>query len=163
MSKVEPKQHKVRRDNANSAKAAANRFAHLTTTIPLPVGCHFTAEVEHELWESFSSARSYADWRDVDLLMLWKLVKLERELRAQQELVEEEGAVVLGARGGPIENPRVRIMNLYEQRQLSIFRALGLNVTKSDPRIVKNNAAEDQKARRILAKADDWLAGPIMN
>ena len=163
MSKVELNINKAARAKSDSATAAIKTFENATTTIPLPAGCHFTSEDELLLWESFSSARAYEDWREVDLLMLWKLVKLERELRDQQAMVEKEGVVVEGARGGPIENPRVRIMNLYEQRQLSIFRALGLNVTKSDPRVVKRNAASEQKARRVLSSADDLLAGAKPN
>ena len=151
------------RTKSSSAEGLANKFANVQTTVPLPGVVSFTSQIEVDLWEYVTAARSYEDWRDIDLMLLWKWVMLEKELLDQQELVVKEGAVVQGARGGPIENPRIRIMNLYETRQLSIYRALGLNVTKSDPRVIKRNQVEEQKARRILQGADDLLAGSIMN
>jgi len=154
---------KSKRTESSSVDGKVNQFANAQTTIPLPGVVKFSSEMEVELWEYVTAARSYDDWRDIDLMLLWKWVKLEQDLIAQQAAVDEEGVVVTGARGGPIENPRIRIMNLYEQRQLSIYRALGLNVTKSDPRVVKRNAAEEQKARRILKGADDLLAGATLN
>ena len=154
---------KSKRTESSSIDGKVNQFANAQTTIPLPGVVKFSSEMEVELWEYVTAARSYDDWRDIDLMLLWKWVKLEQDLIAQQAAVDEEGVVVTGARGGPIENPRIRIMNLYEQRQLSIYRALGLNVTKSDPRVVKRNAAEEQKARRILKGADDLLAGATLN
>ena len=157
------KQAKRSKDNSNSATAALQQFSNAQTTIPLPEPVEFTSEIEIQLWEYVTASRSYDDWRDVDLMMLWKWVKLECELLAQQSLLDTEGVVVEGARGGPIENPRVRIMHLYEQRQLSIFRALGLNITKADSRTVKKHAAGEQKARRVLSAADSLLAGAKPN
>ena len=154
---------KSKRADSSSAAGKVNQFANAQTTVPLPGVVEFATQMEVDLWEYVTAARSYEDWRDIDLMLLWKWVMLEKELLDQQELVVKEGAVVQGARGGPIENPRIRIMNLYETRQLSIYRALGLNVTKSDPRVIKRNQVEEQKARRILQGADDLLAGSIMN
>ena len=154
---------KSKRADSSSAAGKVNQFANAQTTVPLPGVVEFATQMEVDLWEYVTAARSYDDWRDIDLMLLWKWVKLEQDLIAQQEAVDKEGVVVTGARGGPIENPRIRIMNLYEQRQLSIYRALGLNITKSDPRVVKRNAAEEQKARRVLQSADDLLAGATIN
>ena len=157
-----PKQQK-HRTKANSVSAAAQHFKNSQTKVPLPDVVEFSSQMEVDLWEYVTQARSLDDWRYVDLMMIWKWVKMECELLKQQEELDKEGVVVQGARGGPIENPRVRIMHLYEQRQLSIFRALSLNITKSDPRVVKKNAANEQKAHRIIEAADDLLAGATMN
>ena len=160
-AKAETKQKK--RADSNSNTSAINKFANAQTTVPLPSIVGFKTQTEIDLWEYITAARSYDDWRDIDLMMLWKWVQLEQELLKQQEFIEEEGAVVLGARGGPIENPRIRVMNLYEQRQLSIFRALGLNTTPSAKSVIVRNQAEEQKARRILDSADSLLAGASLN
>ena len=151
------------RTKSSTASGKVNQFAIAQTTVPLPGVVEFRSQIEVDLWEYVTAARSYDDWRDIDLMLLWKWVQLEKELLDQQEMVDKEGAVVLGARGGPIENPRIRIMNLYETRQLSIYRALGLNITKSDPRVIVRNQVEEQKARRVLQSADSLLAGATMN
>ena len=151
------------RTHGNSVTGALKHFSNAQTPIPLPDVVEFSSQMEVDLWQYITQTRSRDDWRYVDLMMIWKWVKMECELLKQQEELDKEGVVVEGARGGPIENPRVRIMHLYEQRQLSIFRALSLNITKSDHRAVKKNAADEQKAMRIIEAADDLLAGAPMN
>ena len=163
MTEIKATKQQKHRTKANSASAAAQHFKNSQTKVPLPDVVEFSSQMEVDLWEYITQARSLDDWRYVDLMMIWKWVKMECELLKQQEELDKEGVVVQGARGGPIENPRVRIMHLYEQRQLSIFRALSLNITKSDPRVVKKNAANEQKAHRIIEAADDLLAGATMN
>ena len=163
MTQQKPNTKQKNRADSNSADAAIAHFSNAQTPVPLPDVVAFTSQMEVDLWEYVTQTRSNADWRYIDLMMIWKWVKMECELLTQQDELDKEGVVVQGARGGPIENPRVRIMHLYEQRQLSIFRALGLNITKSDPRTVKKNAANEQRAHQILNEADDLLAGASMN
>ena len=163
MTKARATKQQNTRAHTNTATGALQHFSNAQTSVPLPDVVEFTTQMEVDLWEYVTQTRSRQDWRYVDLMMLWKWVKLECELLKQQDELDKEGVVVQGARGGPIENPRVRIMHLYEQRQLSIFRALSLNITKSDPRTIKKNAADEQKAHRIIEAADDLLAGAPMN
>ena len=163
MTKKTATKQQNHRTKANTVSGAIKHFSNAQTPIPLPDVVEFSSQMEVDLWEYVTQTRNIQDWRDIDLMLLWKWVQLEKELLDQQEMVDKEGAVVLGARGGPIENPRIRIMNLYETRQLSIYRALGLNITKSDPRVIVRNQVEEQKARRILDSADSLLAGASLN
>ena len=150
MSKQATKLKQKYRDAHSGNGAALTHFSNVQTPVPLPEVVSFKNQLEVDLWEYVTQTRSKSDWRYIDLMMIWKWVKMECELLSHQALVDEEGSVIIGARGGPIENPRVRIMHMYEQRQISIFRALGLNITKSDPRTLKKNAATEQNARKIL-------------
>ena len=49
--------------------------------------------------------RARSDWRDMDLILLAKIVKMEADIRAAQIELDAMGMMVENKRGTPIPNP----------------------------------------------------------
>ena len=149
------KERKKQRPAAGSLKAVQEAFSSVNVEIEPPAGYKFSNAQERKVWKALVAGRAASDWRELDLFSVWKIMKLEVEAQQQQKLLEEEGAVIVGARGGPIENPRMRILDVLERRQIALLRTISLNVTKSDPRVVKRQAETAQKAAAVAMKDKD--------
>ena len=156
-------ERKNQRKGANSVSRSVSAFNAANNVIEPPIGYELEDEQELLLWDTFTRARSADDWRQMDLLLVHKLVKMETDLKKQRELLEKEGYILTNQRGTDVENPRVRIMDSLERRQLAVIRSMSLNVTASDPRTVKKQAADDAKAHRTLKEqgVDSLLASPM--
>ena len=159
-------ERKKQRPAAGSLKAVQEAFANVDMKVELPAGYKFKNKQEERVWDVLAAARVPSDWREHDLLTLYKIMKLEIELKVQQAHFEKEGALLEGARGGPIENPRCRILDVMERRQLALIRSLSMNVTGSDTRVMKRQAATAQNTKAIAQSnaADDFshlLATPM--
>ena len=156
-------ERKQQRKGSNSASRSVQAFKDVNNVVDLPYGYSLSDELEESLWTTFTRARSADDWRDMDLILVHKLVKMESDLRKQRELLEAEGYILTNQRGTDVENPRVRIMDSLERRQLAVIRSMSLNVTSSDPRTVKKQAADDDKARKTIKTqgVESLLASPM--
>ena len=69
------------RPDKNSTTAAVAGFQGPMGSIPLPEGVVLRSDGERVIWEQFTRARVRADWRDMDLLLLAKVVRLEADIR----------------------------------------------------------------------------------
>ena len=49
-----------------------------------PAGLKLCSEKEQMIWNQFTRSRSKEDWRDIDLILLAKIVKMEADIRAVQ-------------------------------------------------------------------------------
>jgi hypothetical protein len=67
------------RPDKNSTTAAVAGFQGPMGSIPLPEGVVLRSDEERVIWEQFTRARARADWRDMDLLLLAKVVRLEAD------------------------------------------------------------------------------------
>jgi hypothetical protein len=48
-------------------------------SVPLPEGITLRSDEEHVIWGQFTRARAREDWRDMDLLLLAKVVRMEAD------------------------------------------------------------------------------------
>lgn len=154
---------KTRKARNDSATQIAKSFQSAFDPIDPPAGIILDNENEKQIWEQFSRARSRDSWRDFDLVLLAKIVKLEAKIRIYQQQLDEVGPLLLNKRETPIENPMLRAIDTLQRQQLSIIRSLSLNQTASDPRVLNASAKAENEARNVIKKfgVESLIASPI--
>ena len=73
---------KKRSDKNSATSAVAGFVGAINDRIPLPAGVELRSEAELIIWHQFTRARARSDWRDMDLILLSKIVKMEADIRA---------------------------------------------------------------------------------
>ena len=116
-----------KRSDKNSVTAALGGFKGAIESVPLPQGVELRSEDEMIIWGQFTRARAREDWRDMDLILLAKVVRMEADIRQHQAAVEEQGVIIENQRGTPIPNPLLAIIDTVERRQLAVIRSMSLN------------------------------------
>ena len=144
-----------RRSDKNSVTAALGGFKGAMDSVPLPQGVELRSDEEVVIWDQFTRARAREDWRDMDLLLLAKVVRMEADIRSYQTQVEQQGSIVENQRGTPIPNPLLNIIDTVERRQLAVIRSMSLNQQASDPRTLNGAAKNVSKARTAIDDASD--------
>ena len=139
-----------KRPDKNSTTALVDQFANAGVAIPPPDGVEFGSDKERLLWDQFTRARARQDWRDMDLILLSKIVKLEADIRKHQEMVDRSGAIIQNKRGTLHENPLLKVIDTLERRQLAVIRVLSLTQQHSDPRTMSANAKAESEAEDIM-------------
>ena len=144
-----------RRSDKNSVTSALGGFKGAMDSVPLPQGVELRSDEEVVIWDQFTRARAREDWRDMDLLLLAKVVRMEADIRRYQAQVEQQGSIVENQRGTPIPNPLLNIIDTVERRQLAVIRSMSLNQQASDPRTLNGSAKNVSKARTAIDDASD--------
>jgi hypothetical protein len=142
-----------KRSDKNSVTAALGGFKGAIESVPLPQGVELRSEDEMVIWGQFTRARAREDWRDMDLLLLAKVVRMEADIRQHQAAVEAQGVIIENQRGTPIPNPLLAIIDTVERRQLAVIRSMSLNQQASDPRTLNGSAKNMQSAKSIASDA----------
>jgi hypothetical protein len=146
-----------KRSDKNSVTAALGGFQGAISGVPLPQGVELRSDEELVIWDQFTRARAREDWRDMDLLLLAKVVRMEADIRKHQSEVEKMGVIVENQRGTQIPNPLLAIIDTVERRQLAVIRSMSLNQQASDPRTINGSARNAVDARTTLQAFDDGL------
>jgi len=149
---------KLQRLGANSSQNVVALMASATDKIPLPEGVIMRGEDEMVIWDQFTRARIGEDWRDFDLILVAKVVRLEADIRKYQKAVDEMGPIVKNDRGTQIVNPYITLIDSHQRQQLAIIRSLSLNQTASDPRVMNAQGAKQDKLRKTIDSFDDLIA-----
>lgn len=130
----------------------------LSEKIALPSGVILRSEDEMVIWQQFTHARAREGWRDFDLLIVAKAVRLEADIRKYQQELDAQGAVVKNDRGTPIVNPYLTVIDSLQRQQLALIRSLSLNQTAQDPRTLNGQGKEQTKLRTAINSFDDLIA-----
>lgn len=149
---------KPQRLGKNSAANVVQLVSEMTEKIALPAGVILRTEAEMVIWEQFTRARAREGWRDFDLLIVAKAVRLEADIRKYQQALDGEGAVVTNDRGTPIVNPLLTVIDSLQRQQLALIRSLSLNQTAQDPRTLNSQGKEQGKLRNAINSFDDLIA-----
>ena len=92
-----------KRSDKNSATSAVAGFASVIDDAILPpAGVESCSDKEHLIWNQFTRARAKDDWRDMDLILLTRIVKMEADIRAAQVELDAVGMMVENKRGAQI-------------------------------------------------------------
>ena len=126
--------------------------------VALPSGVILRDDAEMVIWQQFTHARAREGWRDFDLLIVAKAVRLEADIRRYQQVLDGEGAVVTNDRGTPIVNPYMTVIDSLQRQQLALIRSLSLNQTAQDPRTMNGQGKEQSKLRKTINSFDDLIA-----
>lgn len=146
--------------------AAVQAFDNLADLpMPLPEGVELRDDVERVLWDQFTRARSRDSWRDFDLVILAKTVRLEADIRRFLAQLDVEGPLIENKRGTMIENPLFRVVDTLQRQQLALIRSMSLNQTGTDARTLNNSAKAEREAEEALAgqSIESLLAKPMPN
>ena len=108
-------------------------------------------------------ARAKSAWRDMDIILLAKIVKMEADIRAAQVELDAVGMMVENKRGTQMPNPLISVIDTLERPQLAVIRSMSLNRTTSDPRTINGTAKLEDKARAALKTVgvEALIAQPI--
>tara|TARA_R110002096_G_scaffold432257_1_gene648836 strand:+ start:26 stop:499 length:474 start_codon:yes stop_codon:yes gene_type:complete len=152
-----------KRSDKNSTSAALAGFAGAMETVPLPDGVTLRDDDERVIWGQFSRARAREDWRDMDLILLTKIVKMESDIRKHQAALDEAGVLLENKRGTMVANPLLTVIDMLERRQMAVIRSMSLNQQASDPRTINASAKNETKARNIVKSVgvEGLIAKPL--
>ena len=140
-----------KRSDKNSATSAVAGFSGVIDYAILPpAGVELRNENEHLIWSQFTRARAKSDWRDMDLILLAKIVRMEADIRAAQAELDAVGMMVENKRGTQIPNPMISVIDTLERRQLAVIRSMSSNQTTSDQRTLNGTAKVESEARAAL-------------
>ena len=137
--------------------AVAGFVGAINNRIPLPAGVELRSEAELIIWHQFTRARVRSDWRNGDLNLLAKIVKMEADIRVAQIELDAMGIMIENKRGTPIPNPFLSVIDTLERRQLAVIRSMSLNQTASDPRTI--NGSEKVEGEAIADLRDLVMRG----
>ena len=152
-----------KRSDKNSVTAALGGFKGAMESVPVPQGVTLRSEAEKVIWDQFTRARAREDWRDMDLLLLAKVVRMEADIREYQSQVEVHGTIIENQRVTPIPNPMLSIIDTVERRQLAVIRSMSLNQQASDPRTLNGSAKNASKARAAVDDASEGGLSALPN
>lgn len=149
---------KVQRLGVNSASKVVELVSELSTDIALPPGVILRGDDEMVIWRQFTRARARDGWRDFDLLIVAKAVRLEADIRKHQKTLDEQGVTLINERGTQIENPMVSVIDRLQRQQLALIRSLSLTQLSQDVRTLNSQGAEKAKLRKAVDSFDDLIA-----
>jgi hypothetical protein len=147
----------------NSVSKRISMLASADEVMPLPSGVKLRSDEEMVIWEQFTRARARDDWRDMDLILLAKVVRVEADIRKYQEMVDKAGPLIKNKRETLIENPLIRVIDTYQRQQLAIIRSMSLNNQAVDPRTLQAHATMENEARETIKRSGAYalLASPM--
>ena len=150
------------RTDKNSVTAALGGFKGAMDGVPLPQGVELRSDDEMVIWDQFTRARAREDWRDMDLLLLAKVVRMESDIRKHQATLDKSGVLIQNKRGTLIANPLLAVIDTLERRQMAVIRSMSLNQMHSDPRTINGSASRRVDANNTMQSFgdDDLIAMP---
>ena len=110
------------------------------------------------IWGQFTRARTREGWRDFDLLIVAKSVRLEADIRKYQGLLDRSGPIIVNERGTKVPNPFFAIIDNLQRQQLALIRSLSLNQQTQDTRTLNGQGQEQARLGRALNSFDDLIA-----
>ena len=152
-----------KRSDKNSTSAALAGFVKAMEPVPLPEGVTLRDDGEHVIWGQFSRARARDDWRDMDLILLTKIVKMESDIRKHQAALDKTGVLLENKRGTMVANPLLTVIDMLERRQMAVIRSMSLNQQASDPRTINASAKNETNARQMIKSVgvEGLIAKPL--
>lgn len=147
----------TRKKRSDSIADDIKTFSQVGLVVSLPRGISLDSEQEEIIWEQFTATRSPDSWRDFDLVLVAKIVKIEARIRLHQKELDSMGSIIKNDRGTPIENPLFRIIDTLTRQQMAVIRSISLNQTKSDPRTLNATGTKMTNVANAVTSLDDLL------
>jgi hypothetical protein len=139
-----------RKLRSDSFTAQANSFVSASSKIEMPEGVDLSTDEQRMIWDQFTKTRAKDAWRDFDLVLLSKVVRLESDIRKYQNMLDNSGVLIKNKRETLVENPLIRVIDTLQRQQMAIIRSMSLNQTASDPRVLNATGKADANARNII-------------
>src|SRR5574340_225365 len=152
------KTQRLGRNSAISLVAAIGGA--VSDDIPLPEGVILRDEDEMVIWRQFTRARARSDWRDCDLILIAKAVRIESDIRKHQLVLDSTGPLLKTEKGTPVANPLFSVIDTLQRQQLAVIRSLSIMQTTSDPRTMNAAGAKQAEFKSMLGKMDELITRP---
>ena len=125
----------------------------------LAVPVHVTlSDAALRFWGGITRARAREEWREVDLVVAAQLARCQADIERESALLDDEGTLIDNGRGTKIENPRNRVIQCLEQREMALMRTLLIGgKAAADPRTLAGARKTEAMARKAFAEIDDEL------
>ena len=149
---------KPQRPGTNSIHQVVKLASELSEQVALPEGVSLRDDAEMVIWGQFTRARTREGWRDFDLLIVAKSVRLEADIRKYQGLLDRSGPIIVNERGTKVPNPFFAIIDNLQRQQLALIRSLSLNQQTQDPRTLNGQGQDQARLGRALNSFDDLIA-----
>jgi hypothetical protein len=149
---------KPQRLGRNSVVTLTSAAGELSEDIPLPDGVILRNEQEMVIWRQFTRARARDGWRDFDLLIVAKAVRLEADIRKYQQALDKSSPIVKNDKGTQIVNPFFAVIDNLQRQQLALIRSLSLTQTGQDPRTMNGQGQDQSRLRGAMNDLDDLIA-----
>jgi hypothetical protein len=85
---------KHQRPGNNSIHQVVKLASELSEQVALPEGVSLRDDAEMVIWGQFTRARTREGWRDFDLLIVAKSVRMEADIRKYQGLLDRSGPII---------------------------------------------------------------------
>ena len=153
----------TRKLRSDSSTVAVETFVNSNAEIKIPEGIELRSDEEKTIWKQFTRARARESWRDFDLVLLSKTVRLEADIRKYQAMLDTSGPLIKNKRETLVENPLLRVLDTMQRQQLAIIRSMSLNQQGSDPRTLNDRSFSEEEARKVIETngVESLLAMPI--
>jgi len=150
------------RSDKNSVTSAVQGFQGAVEDVALPEGVILRSDDEMVIWGQFTRARARDDWRDLDLILLAKVVRMEADIRKHQETLDRSGILIQNKRGTLVPNPLINVIDTLERRQMAVIRSMSLNQTGSDPRTLNATGRAINESKSVIdyLSSDNLIALP---
>ena len=104
------------------------------------------SEEERVLWRQFTHAREADSWREFDLILIAKMVRLEADIRKHNAMIDQTSVIIENKRGTMVENPLLRVVDTLTRQQLSLIRSLSLGVHSDTARDANSSGSKARDA-----------------
>lgn len=151
---------KVQRLGTNSAMALVASIGGISDDIPTPEGVVLRNDDEMVIWRQFTRARARSDWRDCDLILIAKAVRIEADIRKHQLQLDETGALIANERGTMVMNPLFTVVDSLQRQQLAVIRSLSIMQTTTDPRTKNQGGVKQVGFENALGNMDSLINRP---
>jgi len=149
---------KPQRLGKNSVANVVKLVSELSEKVALPEGVILRSDEEMVIWDQFTQARARESWRDFDLIIVAKAVRLEADIRKYQLVLDKSSPIVKNDKGTQVVNPFFSVVANLQSQQSSLMRSLSLNQTAQDPRTMNCQGQEKARLKSGLGKFDDLIA-----
>lgn len=107
-------------------------------------------------WQGILLSRAHDEWTPADLVVAAQLARTQADIERQQESLDAEGTVLENARGTPVMNPRVTVLEGLARREMALMRSLRMGGKPAgDARDTANARKVERQSRALRDELED--------
>jgi hypothetical protein len=132
---------------ADTASAAVRAMVDAAKPPPEPPPHVRLRDGDRPFWDGIVRARGRDEWTDADLVVAAQLARCQADIERESAQLDDESTVIENARGTPVCNPRVSVLEQLARREMALMRSLRMGGR------VAGDARDDAGKRRILRES----------
>jgi hypothetical protein len=113
----------MRKQRSDSSTSAVKAMVNAAKTHAVPKHCALRP-ADMAFWDGILLSRAHDEWSPADLVVAAQLARTQADIEAQSKHLDAEGTVLENARGTPVMNPRVTVLEQLARREMALMRTL---------------------------------------